>query len=169
MLALYLIASHMVGDFVFQTRWQAATKLDDPMSRLRHVLAYGLAFVPVAIVYGDHGFLRYGAAFAFLVWLVFLHFSTDSVRFRSTLGDLLVYAAGTQIEFLREDQYLYSRNLDRITIDGRQGTIDWQRTTPEVLAVKFDWEPNPWPAMPLMIDQTLHLVQLAVLGGLLLS
>ena len=50
MLPLYLIAAHLVGDFVFQTRWQAAAKLTDRYARAAHVSTYLLAFVPVVVL-----------------------------------------------------------------------------------------------------------------------
>lgn len=49
MLSLCLIASHFVGDFVFQTRFQAERKLVDWHARVRHVNGYTLAFYPLAL------------------------------------------------------------------------------------------------------------------------
>jgi hypothetical protein len=50
------IVSHLVGDFLFQTDWQAAHKQGglgrDPVRRralLSHVTTYGLAFVPAFV------------------------------------------------------------------------------------------------------------------------
>jgi hypothetical protein len=54
------IVSHLVGDYLFQTEWQAAHKHGglgrDPVRRralLTHVATYGLAFVPALIWLGS--------------------------------------------------------------------------------------------------------------------
>jgi hypothetical protein len=54
-----LIVSHLVGDFLVQTDWQARNKQnglgDDPVARralLTHVLTYTLSFVPALIWIG---------------------------------------------------------------------------------------------------------------------
>jgi hypothetical protein len=51
------IVSHLVGDFLFQTNWQAENKAGglgaDPIRRralLSHITTYGIAFVPAFIV-----------------------------------------------------------------------------------------------------------------------
>jgi hypothetical protein len=55
---LALLVSHLVGDFLLQTEWQAVTKvggLGEPRSRralLIHVAMYTLAFVPALIWIG---------------------------------------------------------------------------------------------------------------------
>lgn len=51
MLSLCLIASHMLGDFVFQTQYQAAHKFTNKKVLLWHCLLYTLAFVPVCILF----------------------------------------------------------------------------------------------------------------------
>jgi hypothetical protein len=130
-IGLYLLAAHLVGDFLLQTRWQAAQKLVSARVRARHVAAYLIPFV-VLLAY-----LRpsWGRAVAFVCLLAVLHFLTDSRRFTSTPGEWVVWA-------VRRERY-------------------------GLLVPPLD--PNPWPAMPLMIDQSLHVVQIAVLGGLLLA
>lgn len=77
-----------------------------------------------------------------MVLLFALHLFTDSRRFRSTLGDVIAWRYGP----------------------GRH-----ERSDPEGFA---DWKlrplgPNPWEPLPILIDQTLHVVQLAALGWLL--
>lgn len=131
MVALYLLAAHLVGDFVFQSRWQAVRKFDDRAYRARHVLSYVAAFVPVLLVVRP-GWLPAGA---FLLALAGLHFATDTRRFTSNVGDLVAW------RFLRDEDRAGSASLPA----------------------------NPWPTLPLAFDQTLHVVQLAVLGGLFLS
>lgn len=85
MLGLYLLATHLVGDVVLQTRWQAELKFKIAAYRARHVLTYSLVFVPIAVVYASSA----ARAAAFTGLLALLHFATDSRRFRSTLGDVL--------------------------------------------------------------------------------
>jgi hypothetical protein len=120
-IALYLLAAHLVGDFLIQTRWQALGKLEDAALRARHVLAYSLPFIPIVVVEARTG----SQALSAFVLLVVLHYVTDSHRFTTTPGEWLVWHAG-----LRE----------------------------EPLA------PNPWPPLPLLIDQALHVCQLALVG-----
>ncbi len=140
MIALYLLAAHMVGDYVLQTRWQAVGKfappgmLDSAESfelRTSHVTSYCLPFIPIAVVYSRD----YRYAGAFMVWLFLLHFITDRQRFHSTLGDW----------------FAWTFNIGYVA--PRQEPLP----------------PNPWPPLPILIDQSLHIVQLAVLGGLFLS
>lgn len=145
MISLYLLASHMVGDFIFQNRWHSERKLDDPLERAWHVLWYTLAFAPVVYITAPP--VWKGAAFSGCLFV--LHFLTDSRRFHSTLGDVLGWS------FRREfsDQWEWDRGPAGEPINQRRVAL----------------LPNPWPAMPLMIDQTLHVVQIAVLGGLFLT
>lgn len=108
MLSLYLIASHMAGDYLFQSKWMAANKLHNRFARAVHVLVYTACFVPVAIVYEKKPYL----AISFLCYLAIFHYLTDSKRWRTS---------------------------------------------------------NPWPAMPILQDQSLHILQIAILGGLFLD
>lgn len=141
MLPLYLLACHMVGDFLFQSRWQSDRKRDSHKELALHVATYTLAFVPLIALRWPGGW----DAALFLVWLAAFHLITDERRYVMTLGDVVEWALRREF---REARY----------------KARWS-VTPKRLRLK----PNPWPAMPLMIDQTLHVVQLAVLGGLFLS
>lgn len=107
MIALWIIAAHMAGDYLFQTNWMATNKLTDWSARARHVTVYALCFIPVAIVYAPN--LSTYVAFLVLLWIT--HFLIDSKRWRTS---------------------------------------------------------NPWPAMPILHDQALHAVQLAILVSLFL-
>lgn len=49
MCSLWLIAAHMLGDYVFQNDWMAANNLKDPFVRLVHVVFYSLCFLPVLV------------------------------------------------------------------------------------------------------------------------
>lgn len=158
-IALYLIAAHLIGDFVLQTRWQAARKLTDYNYRARHVGAYCVPFLPIAawrVLTGHVGIAdghAHAAAWAlacFLVWLAVLHFFTDSRRFRSTLGDWLVWSVSVWLPSVRER----SRPI--------WTTAERQKPMPTLAA-------NPWAPLPIVLDQALHVAQLAVLGGLFLS
>lgn len=128
MIGLYLLASHLVGDFLLQTRWQAAGKLNDHVVRARHVGAYTLAFFPVAVTQAPNA----QAAYTFLAFLAALHFITDSRRFYSTFGDVFAW-----------------------------------RTDPKTRPLRLS--PNPWTPIPILIDQTLHVAQIAILGGIFLG
>lgn len=170
MLALYLLAAHCVGDYVLQTRWQAAAKLTDSSHRMRHVWAYAVPFVPLVVwrTWGaPAGSWHAQRGVVFVVLLVVLHFWTDSRRFRSTVGDWLVWR-GVPPE--RRAEELQDVRLRRLSA-GEYHSADvllLMRPTDEAAAVAR-LPANPWDALPMMIDQTLHLCQLAVLGGLLLS
>lgn len=173
LISLYLIAAHFVGDYLLQSRWQAARKLTHAGVRFRHVCLYSLPFVPIAVVYAHH---RWPASsvhqtwgvFDFMLLLFVLHFLTDSRRFRSSPGDVL----GWTWKRLRDPgfaavswiNYLYgveaagveplAWRLDKVqNIDA--GTLRWP-------------PPNPWAPMPLLIDQSLHLAQIAILGAVFL-
>lgn len=166
MIGLYLLAAHMVGDFVLQTRWQAVGKYAPPRMldsvesfslRTRHCATYCLPFVPIAIIYAPD--LRTAAGFISVLYL--LHFVTDRQRFTSTLGDWVAW-------MLREPEPNPAADL-------RSGTGHlWDPTEDELRAameapIYLPLEPNPWPGVPIMVDQALHVCQLALLGGLFLS
>lgn len=149
MIVLWLLAAHLVGDFVLQTRWQAANKLDDSNFRNRHVLAYSLPFIPIAYVYGDYGKTWMpcpGPGFWFMFCLFVLHYATDSRRFHSTLGDWIAWH--------------FKRNAWHFSIEKLDGTV--------LDDVSSKLSPNPWTPIPIIIDQTLHVCQLALLATLFL-
>jgi hypothetical protein len=135
MIALALLAAHLVGDFVFQSRWQADGKFGWTPEALRlrttHVATYVAAFAPIIYWRLDAGvgFWRV-AAFAWILGV--LHWLTDSRRFTSTVGDVV----------------------------GWRFKGSWEGKPSSIPA-------NPWPSLPLAIDQTLHVLQLAALGWLL--
>jgi hypothetical protein len=105
-IAMYLLAAHMSGDYLFQSAWMAANKLTNAWIRAVHVLVYTGCFLPIALIYlGLHGLL-------FLYLLAVFHFITDSHRWRTS---------------------------------------------------------NPWPAMPILQDQSLHILQIAILGAIFLT
>lgn len=126
MIVLWLLAAHLVGDYLLQTRWQAMGKFgwtrEAMIYRTAHVLTYLLPFIPIALVYGN-----LVEAVGFIVWLGVLHWFTDAQRFVRTPGEVLV----------------------------------WKFKQPKALPLL----PNPWPSLPLAIDQTLHVLTLAVLGA----
>lgn len=148
MIALYLLAAHLVGDYALQTRWQAAGKFGWTRRaialRSRHVLAYTACFVPLTYD------VLWWRAYAFLAGVAALHWLTDSRRFTSTLGDALAW------------RWCMSW-LDRRREWLARG--EHSRSVLEYNALP----PSPWTPLPILLDQTLHAVQLAVLGGLLLT
>jgi hypothetical protein len=167
-IALYLIAAHLVGDFVLQTRWQAAGKFTDRRLRLRHVTAYCVPFVAVLLVIpaldgtwlDEHRGIFYPAnpgrvpqKLAFLALLFVLHYATDSRRFRSTLGDVVAWV------------WMTPSGTDPATVDA----LALQPMAVYRTEVPNSPPPNPWPPVPILIDQTLHICQIAILGALFLS
>lgn len=71
MSGLDILAAHMIGDYILQTNWIAARKLEDWRVRTLHVTLYCLPFF---VLTGDWRFLVG-------VWLT--HFITDSRRWAS--------------------------------------------------------------------------------------
>lgn len=156
MIALYLLAAHMVGDYILQSRHQATLKLTDRLVRAGHVFTYSLCFVPIAFVYASPG-----RAVGFLVWLFVLHFATDSRRFRSTLGDVIAWRIGP-VGMTVKPKDLWRRDI-------WLGRLDMPESDVTEMPSTMRWPPpNEWAPMSILIDQTLHVVQLAVLAGLFL-
>lgn len=163
MLALYLLAGHMLGDFVLADRWVSAEKLEDAVVRARHVALYCLPFVPLVVAVEPHSVWR---PLAFLACLYVLHFLTDSRRFRATLGDWWRWRSMTGAE--RADE-LADERLRHLSAGEYHSAPTLLRIRPSnETARRLPVPPNPWPPIPILIDQTLHLCQLAVLGGVLL-
>lgn len=151
MLPLYLLAAHLVGDFVFQTRWQANGKFgwteEAVALRVVHVFFYAVAFLPIILWRCWDSTIPAWHPTAFFVGLVVLHFLTDSRRFTSTFGDWVAWNIGGA-----------GPPAEKRGIHAAMGApLD-----------EFDLPPNPWPSVGLAIDQTLHVVQVAVLAGLFL-
>lgn len=173
MLGLYLLAAHMVGDFLLQTRWQAVGKFTDHRYRLRHVFAYCMPFWPIAAIYGRSPWWH---GLAFVMGLYLLHYLTDSRRFLSTIGDAVAWYGGRGNVPIPPDAPLETITVEGIGTKARMADGDggetiglvtrWHDDMPSRLFVSLP--PNPWPPMPIMIDQSLHVAQLALLGGLLL-
>lgn len=151
MLPLALLAAHLVGDFVFQTRWQADGKFgwsaDALALRTAHVFFYGVAFVPIVLWRCWHGPPWWHGP-AFFALLLVLHWLTDSRRFTSTVGDWVAW------------------NLGGAGPPAEKRGIHAAMGAP---LGEFDLPPNPWPSIGLAIDQSLHVVQIAVLAWLLLT
>ncbi|MFL5309502.1 MAG: DUF3307 domain-containing protein [Myxococcales bacterium] len=141
MTGLYLLAAHLVGDFVLQSRRMAALKLDDARVRAEHVGCYLLPFYPLACWQSWHRPVWHGVGF--LVGLGLLHYLTDSRRFRSTLMDW--------IEWRLDRTHIIRDEFGRLT------------------KVRTRLKPNPWSPAPIILDQTLHVCQLAVLAGVMLA
>lgn len=170
---LWLLAAHMMGDFVLSSRWQAAGKLTDRWIRLDHCVGYTAPFVLVALVYGD----GWVAWYVFPVSVLALHYLTDSRRFQSTLGDWVhwrLFDPARYVTLTTHDPQVHVRG-DRVKVYANYGggetavltgrVVD--RADDEVEAI-MDLPPNPWGPLPIMVDQTLHLVQIALLASLLL-
>lgn len=82
-----LIVSHLVGDYLLQTEWQALHKHGglsrDPVSRralLSHISTYTLAFVPATVwLAGEHG----ASALGLLALIAVPHLIQDDGRLLS--------------------------------------------------------------------------------------
>lgn len=175
MIVLWLLAAHMFGDFIIQNRWESATKLDNTEVRARHVLGYAVPFVPIAIVYAkpilDDRLLT---ASLFMTSLMVLHFATDSHRFRSTLGDVVQWTldrfnAPAEVRKAWVD-YLYGVDPTFELTGFPEPTPEWRLARARGVTGRTLWfpPPNPWGSAPIMIDQTLHICQLALLGSVFL-
>lgn len=134
MLGLYLLAAHLAGDFLLQTRAMAAQKLVDARVRAAHVSTYSLPFLLVLAAVRPGW--RDAGLFLALLWTY--HYAQDSRRFLSNVGDRISWIAD---------------GLRTRTLDGTRPPL----------------EPNPWPPLPILIDQASHAAQLAVLGGVFLT
>lgn len=79
------LVAHMVGDYLFQTDWQARHKrggLSDPLAfraLVSHVTTYTLAFVPALVWIGDELDPGWGLLAAALIFLP--HLVLDDGRF----------------------------------------------------------------------------------------
>lgn len=105
MMALDLLALHMLGDFILQSEWMAQNKLRDSVVRLVHVLCYSVPFAVWGWGYYGWPGVWFGLAVAMT------HFAVDSHRF---------------------------------------------------------FADHPWPPKSILIDQSLHILSLAVLARLFL-
>jgi hypothetical protein len=108
LLSLWLIALHMLGDYLLQTDWMAANKLKSAWARTVHVFVYTLGFIPLGLVYTTT--LPRAAGFVLLVYVT--HWITDCRRWASD---------------------------------------------------------KAWPPKPILFDQAIHLLTLAVLGSIFLD
>lgn len=105
MIALEILALHMLGDYILQTEWMAQNKLSDPLVRLAHVTAYSIPFLLWGNWYYDMAGILFGTS------VMITHFMIDSYRF---------------------------------------------------------YADHPWPPKSILIDQSLHIITLAVLARMFL-
>lgn len=149
MIVLWLLVAHLTGDYLLQTRWQANGKFGwdrvERELRIRHCAGYAACFAPVAVWYAPN----WPAALMFMVLLFAAHFLTDAQRFTRTPGE-----------------WLWWHVLGGDTTDPEKRGV---HAAMGADTTKFDLPPNPWKPISLAIDQTLHLIQIAVLAELLLT
>jgi hypothetical protein len=106
---LALLVSHVVGDVVLQTEWQAATKVpglrrpDGRRALLSHVLTYMVAFIPALIWIGTKTSAGRGLAVAALVAVPHL-LVDDGSLVRAWLRDVKRNPAPTQALMIATDQ-----------------------------------------------------------------
>lgn len=105
-MALDLLALHMLGDYILQNEWMAASKLTKVSVRLIHVNVYAFPF----LIWAAYFYGLQGVWFYLCVWVT--HFAIDSHRFAAN---------------------------------------------------------HPWPPKSILIDQSLHIISLAVLARLFLG
>jgi Protein of unknown function (DUF3307) len=123
MLSIWLIALHMLGDYILQTNWMAANKFKSAGVRTIHVLCYTAPL----------------AAFAY-IWLKFNHLPETT----NVFGILKYHGIKRWLAFV------YGVFVLHWITDCRRWASD-----------------KPWCAKPIMVDQTLHMLQLAALSTLL--
>lgn len=156
MIVLWLLVAHLVGDYVLQSRWEAIEKFGWTRLAMRrrtaHVATYLLPFLPVAYAYEPTAW----KGEAFLAGLVVLHWLTDAQRFTSTLGDVVGW------NFLSPNQ----REAETVTTSVIAGVP--VMVSHRDVAERRIPPPNPWPSIPLALDQTAHLIQIAVLAEVFL-
>jgi Protein of unknown function (DUF3307) len=170
-LGFYLIAAHLVGDFLLQDRWTAAAKAASRTVRAVHVGVYLLPFAALA-AYATAGWRIAG----FLVLLAGSHYLVDSRRFGSSLGDVAYWtfarladpaeAARAWVEHL----YGGATTVPLLTPAELRKAIARRREqargiTGRTLLLP---PPNPWPGTGFAVDQVLHVASLAVLAGIFL-
>lgn len=78
---LIILFIHFLGDFVFQTQWQAENKSKSNLALLYHVSTYTACwFTPMLFLFYNNGFNLIGAiclSFVFCVISFICHFITD--------------------------------------------------------------------------------------------
>lgn len=92
----WLLVTHWVADFVFQTDWMARNKSSSNLPLYVHVCVYSLILIPFAVSYIP------SYAFAwFIVFNMFLHFVVDyhTSRLTSKLGAAGKYGSKTVPNF----------------------------------------------------------------------
>lgn len=162
MIVMWLLAAHLLGDFVLQSRVHAALKFQDRVQRTSHVLWYVVPFVPIVVVATWPQDTAWWKGAAFLLGLAVLHWITDTRRFYSNIGDCLAWWASLHADPVGCKKVWLEHALER----AETGTL--RAIDVDDAAVRWP-PPNPWPTLPLAIDQTLHVLQLALLGSLFLT
>ena len=175
MLSIWLIALHMLGDYVLQTPYMAANKFKSAAVRSVHVLLYSLPLGLFAGVWVRlHGLPVWHSA-AFFVGLYVTHWITDMRRWCSddplspqereavkTAQAMMDMTQHDRTELMVSLSPLQKRLVQRFweemvfDADGRNKASLTQR-----------YKLMPWCAKPIMVDQTTHMLQLAVLSLLL--
>lgn len=92
MIALQILAAHMLGDFVLQTDHQAMNKFTSWRARAAHVTTYCVPFLIIALLHGATP-LRM-AAFMALLWSS--HFVIDMRRWKGPDAPLWLQIAADQ-------------------------------------------------------------------------
>lgn len=106
MLALWMIAAHMIGDYVVQTNWMAANKMKRWDALALHVLCYTACFA----------------------------------------GPILAYATTPQLAA-----------WGIVALAAMHAATDWRR-----------WASGAqWPPKPILVDQAMHAVQIAIVAEII--
>ena len=166
MIALYLIAAHLTGDWLLQGKWMASEKYRSEAALYSHVMVYALCFVPILLWSSDSGIY---AKLAFIWLLAALHAATDSHRSTSTLADTIGWQwrryrdpEGVRIAWV---DHLYGANAVYDGIDMGRRLRQARDITGRTL-----WFPPPdgSAGTPLAMDQSLHILQIAALAAIFL-
>lgn len=92
----WLLVTHWVADFVFQTDWMARNKSSSNLPLFVHVCVYSLILIPFAVSY-----IPSHAVAWFIAFNMFLHFIVDyhTSRLTSKLGAAGKYGSKTVPNF----------------------------------------------------------------------
>lgn len=69
-IVLIILFAHFIGDFIFQTDWQAKNKSTNMEALTNHIITYTCTFLPIALFLGTLGII-------FLILVFGLHWITD--------------------------------------------------------------------------------------------
>lgn len=142
MIALWLLVAHLVGDYLLATRWQATGK-------------FGWTWKAVA--------LRYRHCCGYVLPFVIVALCCTGASHHKA-WDVIGFSVWLFLLHFITDAQRFTSTLGDV--------IGWQlqrRSKHARVRMPLLPAPNPWPPIGLAIDQTLHLIQIAVLAQVFLT